>query len=491
MTTQEDRVALATGGASGIGQASTSQRKTKSHGTHIIIGAELKNHSWRMERLIDVKRFRFHFSCAPWALLVVSAMVALSGISAWAHSIPLSHLALTLRTSRKARPLIVGYFPEWGLYYPKPYYVKALVTSGAAGRLDQINYAEASVRNGRCSLSDPKADLNATYSADISVNGKADDPRSPFRGYFHQLQELKHRYPRLKILISLEGKASDFAEDARAENRQAFVASCVDTFLRGHFAPGVSRPGIFDGIDVDWESPQQEDAENFRALLEEFRRQMNEVRRDVRLSVAVGASPQMLPGTDFAVVAKLVDEVGVMNYDYAGPWNTTTGFVAPLFTNPAAPHDYSSNIERSIDSYKAAGVAATKLLMGLPFYGYGWTDVEKSNNGLFQPGHGVGDDQPYHSIRALAPPFAVYRDERSQAPWLYDGDTFWTYEDPVSVRFKSSYAAREKLAGVMIWELSGDKEDAELLNAAYRSLHHPLDASAFLEAATEKPAAAE
>jgi chitinase len=444
-----------------------------------------------MKRLIDVKRFSFPFSLAPWLLLVVSAMVALSGSAAWAHSIPIFHLAHISRTSRKARPLIVGYFPEWGLYYPKPYYVKALVTSGAADRLDQINYAQASVRNGRCSLSDPKADLNATYSADISVNGKADDPRSPFRGYFHQLQELKHRYPRLKILISLEGKASDFAEDAQAENRQAFVASCVNTFLRGHFAPGVSKPGIFDGIDVDWESPQQEDAENFRALLEEFRRQMNGVRRDARLSVAVGANPGDLPGTDFASVAKLVDEVGVMNYDYAGPWNTTTGFVAPLFTNPAAPHDYSSSIERSIDSYKAAGVAATKLLMGLPFYGYGWTDVQKSNNGLFQPGHGVRGDQPYHSIRSLAPPFAVYRDERSQAPWLFDGDTFWTYEDPVSVGFKASYAAHEKLAGVMIWELSGDTEDAELLNAAYRSLHHPLDPSAFAEAATGKPAAAE
>jgi chitinase len=436
-----------------------------------------------------VKPIPFQFSRARWALVVVSAIIAFSEISAWAHSIP--HFPLVPRTSSKARPLVVGYFPEWGLYYSKPYYVKALVTSGAAGHLDQINYAEASVRDGRCSLSDPKSGLSAPYSADDSVNGKADNPQSPFRGYFHQLQELKRRYPHLKILISLEGKGSDFAQDARAENRQAFVASCVDTFLRGHFAPGVNEPGIFDGFDVDWESPQQEDAENFRALLAEFRRQMKSVRRDARLSIAVGASPHMLPGTDFAAVSKLVDEVGVMNYDYAGPWSTTTGFVAPLFTGPAAPQNYSSSIQRSIDSYKAAGVAATKLLMGLPFYGYSWTDVEKANNGLYQPGLGVHADEPYHDIRALAPPFAVYRDQRSQAPWLYDGDTFWTYEDPVSVGFKASYAADQKLAGVMIWELSGDTDDAELLNAAYRSLHHPLSASVFAEGKTGKLAGAE
>ncbi len=118
-------------------------------------------------------------------------------------------------------------------------------------------------------------------------------------------------------------------------------------------------------------------------------------------------------------------------------------------------------------------------------------DVDKSNNGLYQPGHGVHADEPYHDIRALAPPFAVYRDERSQAPWRYDGDTFWTYEDPVSVRFEASYAAHEKLAGVMIWELSGDTDDAELLNVAYRSLHHPLGASIFAEERMGKPAAAD
>lgn len=448
--------------------------------------SDAEYHFSRVKRLTSVRQFSIRFSLAPWALLALSAVAACSGFSAWAANI--SHHPFTLGRSSKARPLIVGYFPEWGWYYPQPYYVKTLVSSGAAGRLDQINYAEAAVRGGHCSLSDPKADLNAPYSADISVNGKADDARSPFRGYFHQLQELKRRYPRLKILISLEGSASDFAQDARPENREAFVASCVDTFLRGHFAPGVSEPGVFDGIDVDWESPQQEDADNFRALLEEFRRQMRLVRRDARLSVAVGASPRMLPGTDFAVVSKFVDEVGVMNYDYAGPWSATTGFVAPLFTSPAAPHDYSSSIDRSIDSYRAAGVAAGKLLMGLPFYGYSWTDVERSKNGLYQPGHGVHGDSPYHSIRALSPPFAVYRDERSQAPWLYDGATFWTYEDPISVRFKASYAAHEKLGGVMIWELSGDTENAELLNAAYRALHHPLNASVFAES-TEKPGA--
>ena len=318
---------------------------------------------------------------------------------------------------RPPHPLLVGYFPQWGLYYDQPYYVKDLIGNHGADLLDQINYAQASVAGGHCSLADAKADLNTAYTRENSVSGRADSSASPFRGYFHQLQELKHRYRRLKILISLEGRASDFAQDAQPENRQAFVASCVNTFLRGRFAPGVRQPGIFDGIDIDWESPQKEDAANFRALIEEFRRQMNALRPGLRLSIAVDSAPQMLPGTDFATLAPLVDQFGIMNYDYTGPWSPRTGFIAPLFSDRNNPTHFNS-IEHSIASYQAAGVPAKKLLMGLPFYGYSWSGVEKTNNGLFQTGRGVRGDRPYHYIRTLNSPFASYRDERTQAPWL-------------------------------------------------------------------------
>lgn len=404
--------------------------------------------------------------------LIVFAVVSLCPDAARGFGLP----GLRARTTR---PVVVGYFPQWGFYYPQPYLVKTLVANGSAARLDQMNYAQGFVSGGRCSLGDPNADLNAAFTADNSVDGVGDDQNSAFRGYFHQLMELKSRYPRLKILISLEGKASDFAQDAKPENRRAFVASCVDMFIRGNFAPGVVRPGLFDGFDVDWESPQAEDAENFRALLEEFRRQMNAVRPGLRLSIAVGESPNQLPGTDFAAVARIVDQVGVMNYDYAGPWSQTTGFLAPLFSGR-----HSGSIESSIASYKARGVPESKMLMGLPFYGYSWTAVASTNNGLFQQGRAVHADRPYNYIRTLAAASSTYRDARSQAPWLFDGETFWTYEDPVSVRYKVSYARSEHLGGVMIWELSNDTEDAELLTAAWRSLHHPLRNRVFAKVRT-------
>ena len=389
------------------------------------------------------------------------------------------------KRTRAAHPLLVGYFPQWGLYYERPYSVKQLIDNGSAARLDQINYAQGFVSGGRCSVADPKADLNTSYTAQESVSGRADDPASPFRGYFQQLKELKKRYPRLKILISLEGNPAGFAEDAKPENRQAFVASCIDTFIHGRFASGIEEPGIFDGFDIDWEYPHAEDAANFQGLLEEFRRQMQAVRPGLRLSIAVGHSPRMLSGTDFAAIGSLVDQVGIMNYDYTGPWSPTTGFLAPLFSNPADPR-HSNSIETNIADYVAAGVPREKLLMGLPFYGYSWTGVDGANNGLFQVGKGVRGDQPYRYIRTLTAGFSAYRDEHSQAPWLFDGTTFWTYEDAVSVRYKASYAANQRLGGVMIWELSDNTPDGELLTTAHRALLHPLRASAF-EMKTPEP----
>jgi chitinase len=367
-----------------------------------------------------------------------------------------------------ARPLLVGYFPQWGIYNDPPYYVKDLVTSGAAPLLDELNYAQGFIVNARCAVADPNADLNLTYTAINSIDGKADKPSLPMRGSFHQLQKLKKRYPRMKILISLEGKAPSFAEAARPENRAAFVSSCINMFVRGRFGPGIKAPRIFDGFDVDWEYPGPEDARNYLALLQEFRKQLNAVRPGLKLTIAAGPSPGMYHSVDFAAVAKVVDLIGLMNYDYVGPWRKETGFHAPLYS------DHSGSADRTVHAYLDEGVPANKLLLGVPFYGYSWKAVGADNHGLFQPGEAVHQDRPYRYIQTLIASSTVYRDPEAQAPWLYDGNTFWTYEDAVSARFKGEYAQQHSLGGVMVWELGEDSSDAQLLKAVSAGLREPV-----------------
>ena len=360
------------------------------------------------------------------------------------------------------RPLLVGYFPQWGVYAHPAYHVKDMVRSGAAALLDQLDYAQGAVRNDRCAVADPNADLNVTFSAADSVDGVADDAAQPLRGNFHQLQELKRRYPKLRILISLEGKAGRFASAAKPAHRAAFVSSCVNLFLRGGFAPG--GEGIFDGIDIDWEYPKLRERANAVALVDEFRRQMDALRPGLVLSVTGPAGREHYDQMDLAAIAQAADLVGVMNYDYNGPWSGDTGLLAPLFDVNGDPTP-DNTVDATIRGYLAAGVPAEKLLMGIPFYAYRWDRVKDENHGLFQHGKKVKEDQPYHYIESIEGHFSQYRDEHSQAPWLYDGVSFWTYDDAVSIRKKMEYERGLQLGGVMVWELSGDTEDGALLRS--------------------------
>jgi chitinase len=82
---------------------------------------------------------------------------------------------------------------------------------------------------------------------------------------------------------------------------------------------------------------------------------------------------------------------------------------------------------------------------------------------LFQLGEPSRLDLPYHYILSILDKFTTYRDPKSLAPWLFDGTTFWTYDDEISIGAKLKYARQQALGGVMIWELSGDTADGKLL----------------------------
>ncbi len=372
-------------------------------------------------------------------------------------------------------PVLVGYLPQWGLYGTPPWSARDLLASGSAAVLDQIDYAQAFVVNGRCAVADPNADIAHVYTAGTSVDGSDDNPAAPLKGEFHQLQQLHARFPHLRMLISLEGKPAAFADAAQPEKRASFVASCIDMFLRGNLAAGVTAPGLFTGIDVDWEYPNASPADgpNYTALAAEFRRQLDAygVATHTRPMLTFAAAPGLAryPGVDWAAVGRAVDLLGLMNYDYNGPWQKVTGIVAPLYAMPGVVRD-AGNVDETVAEYVAAGVPKDKLLIGMPFYGYHWTGVKDAGaqHGFAMPGSPEHGDTPYREIAAMPGP--RFRDPHSQTPWLYDGDSFWTYDDPASAEAKAGYARSHGLGGMMIWELSGDTVDGALVKALHSGL---------------------
>ena len=361
------------------------------------------------------------------------------------------------------RTQVVGYFPQWGVY--SHYFMGDLVRSGAAAMLTQLDYSQATIQDNACAIADPQADTNLTYTGHDSVDGVADDPKAPLRGNFHQLQRLRARYPRLRLIISIEGKRASFEQAGKAENRVAFVQSCIDRFVRGHIAPGVEAGALFDGIDVDWEYPDAEHSEDFIALMGEFRKQLDAVRPGLVLSIASGAGQKQIDAVDWRRVMRSIDQIGAMTYDYNGPWSHTTGLLAPL---RSANLDAES-VSTSIAGYLQAGVPPSKLLLGIPFYAYEWNGVAASTtHGLNQSGSPVRgnlNQSTAEALLAVSGDAHVFRDAVSQAPWIFDGEEFLTFEDRISLREKMKYVREQRLGGVMIWELSGDTTDGQLLRA--------------------------
>jgi chitinase len=128
-------------------------------------------------------------------------------------------------------------------------------------------------------------------------------------------------------------------------------------------------------------------------------------------------------------------------------------------------------IDYTISSYLEAGVPADKLVLGIPIYARGWTGVPSTNNGLYQTSTGPAPFPPadylqtngvitYLTVTGLTG-FTRYFDHKRIAAWLYDPNTqtFWSYDDPVTVWLKTAYVrvrARGGLGGAFVWALKDD-----------------------------------
>ncbi|MCW2640379.1 MAG: glycosyl hydrolase, partial [Dactylosporangium sp.] len=100
-----------------------------------------------------------------------------------------------------------------------------------------------------------------------------------------------------------------------------------------------------------------------------------------------------------------------------------------------------------------------------------------ANHGLFQnapaaaPGSAAAGYEDYRNLKLLqGNGFTLYRDRRAGFSWLFDGKTFWTYDDPTVMAWKAEYIKDHDLAGAMAWSLDADDERGSLMAALDRNL---------------------
>ncbi|GAA3750852.1 chitinase [Spinactinospora alkalitolerans] len=396
---------------------------------------------------------------------------------------------------------VVGYFPQWGIY-DRRYLLRDVHASGQAAKLTHLTYAFGELdARGQCVMTeeatgDAWADYQRRFSASESVDGQADQYEQPLAGNFNQLRKLKGRHRSLKVGVSFGGwNASCYFSNAALtpESRAAFAASVVSVYFDGDLpvldgepqgGPGAAA-GIFDAIDFDWEWPgsdgndhnvvRTEDRRNFTLLLAETRRQLDafteRTGRAVEMSaylpaaparIRVGIEPEVFRHLDFGIV---------QGYDFNGDWDLTTNHAAQLYTPPGDPSPDGLSVDAGVVNYLELGVAPEQLLVGVPGFGRGWSGVPGGDGGLYQRAGGIAPgtwepgDEDYKTLARRSG--RRFRDEEHGTLWLYDGDEFWSYDDPRSIRRKAAYVRELGLGGMSLWSLDNDDSRASLVRAMH------------------------
>ncbi|MEV1024567.1 glycoside hydrolase family 18 protein [Streptomyces sp. NPDC050264] len=361
---------------------------------------------------------------------------------------------------------VVGYFTEWGVY-DRNYHVKNVETSGSADKLTHINYAFGNVQGGKCTMGDSYAATDKAYTADQAVDGVADTWDQPLRGNFNQLLKLKKLHPNLKILWSFGGWTWSGGFTEAAKDPAAFAQSCYDLVENSKWAD------VFDGIDIDWEYPNDcgltcdtSGPDAYKNLMGALRSKFGSSYLITSAIPADASAGGKLDATDYAGAAQYVDWYNPMTYDYFGAWDAKgpTAPHSPLTAYDGIPKD-GYNTDATIAKLKGAGVPASKLLLGIGFYGRGWTGVTQAAPGGTATGPAAGkyeqgiDD--YKELKTKCPATGTV----GGTAYAHCGSDWWSYDTPATIAGKMDYKNQQGLGGTFLWELSGDTTNGELIKS--------------------------
>ncbi|MGL5617236.1 MAG: glycosyl hydrolase family 18 protein [Sarcina sp.] len=387
------------------------------------------------------------------------------------------------------RKKAIVYFPNWGVYDDS--HQRLTPDKLPWDKLDVINHSFFTINN---SFQLTTLDSYADFEMDLPHSAGWNNP-SGLSGCFGEYQYYAKEYPNTKIMVSVGGwtRGENFHAMAKTEaTRKTFIQSCIKFMEKYPFISGIDLDWEYPGIDRKPESNNQwdkgcpggpEDTENYTLLLKEMREQFNAANmKEKWITVCVPAGYDKMQFQQLDKIHQYVNLMNVMTYDFHGSWDNSTGHLAPLTSNPndnssTTPIDIknrynvSSAISTLVNDYK---VPSSKLTIGTPWYSRGWAGVNPNEgiNGMFASTN--GSNLPGSWDEAATPSgqnswfkmkeletttgWTKYRDEYNKSPWLYNKDKGYvlTYEDEESMALKCKFIREMDLAGMIVWEISGD-----------------------------------
>jgi spore germination protein YaaH len=219
---------------------------------------------------------------------------------------------------------------------------------------------------------------------------------------------------------------------------------------------GAIRAKNLDGVNLDFEGSGAGDQAGLTNLVTTVSTAIHAVDPHYQVTMDTYASSAGDPNGfyDIPALAPAVDAFFVMEYspNLQSSASSESPLTSTLFNDQTAVHQY------------AAVVPASKVILGLPFFGIDWPT---SDGTLTAKATGPVTNPSYGQILASGHP--IYWDSTTDSAWTsYQVGAQWHetfFEDPTSLYDAAKLASASDLGGVGAWALGMDGNDPNMLSA--------------------------
>ena len=260
-----------------------------------------------------------------------------------------------------------------------------------------------------------------------------------------------------------------FAWSAGGSTKQKALlgSSTARAALAKNIAVAVRDRGA-DGVNLDFEPLAAGYADEFVALVKRVRTELNAVAKGYQLTFDTTGYIGNYP-LEAATAAGGADAIFIMGYDYRSSGSSPVGSIAPV---GGAAYDITDTVK----AYTAR-VPASKLILGVPYYGRAWsTDSDKLNaKNTSGTKYGSSTTVIYDSGIVVLQKHGKRRDNVEDVAWTayrrencsstYGCVTSWRQlymDDAYALRVKYDLVNSYGLRGAGIWALGYDNARPEL-----------------------------
>ncbi len=254
----------------------------------------------------------------------------------------------------------------------------------------------------------------------------------------------------------------------QAGNQDALLGSPAARLRLARQIAAAVRDRGADGVNLDFEPLVSGRADEFTALVRTIRTELNRLARGYQLTFDTTGWIGNYP-IEAATAPGGADAIFIMGYDYRTAKSSSAGSVAPL---TGAGYDLRDTVEAFTDR-----VPASKLILGVPYYGRAWSTTTDRPRATTQTGEKYGWSAPvtYANAVTLAAEHGRRYDRGESSAWTayrrrtctraHGCQMTWRevyYDDAQSLGAKYDLINRYGLRGAGIWALGYDGTRPEL-----------------------------